>query len=96
MLFHFRQRNIDHLVPTLEINGHVIERVKEFDFLGLTIDEHLNWNAHVQKISNKIARALGVISRLTLIIPSYFTTYSYQLGSFMTPDDILMKCDYIS
>ena len=78
MLFHFRQRHIGHLVPNLEINGHEIERVTEFDFLGLTIDEHMNWNAHVQKISNKIARALGVISRLKRFLPDYILRTIYN------------------
>ena len=69
MIFHHRQRDISHFVPTLEINGHSIERVNEFNFLGLTVDEHLTWNGHINKISNKISRTLGIISRVRKFLP---------------------------
>ena len=54
MLFHYRQRNIDDIVPNLAINGHIIERVHEFNFLGIIFDEHLDWKQHRQKVANKI------------------------------------------
>ena len=53
MIFHYRQRNIDNLILDLQISSEKIERVAEFNFLGLTVDENLNWNAHIQKVSNK-------------------------------------------
>ena len=49
MIFHYRQRNIDDLIFDFQINSETIERVTEFNFLGLTLDENLNWNAHIQK-----------------------------------------------
>ena len=61
MIFHYRQRNIDNLILDLQISSEKIERVAEFNFLGLTVDENLNWNAHIQKVSNKISRTLGVM-----------------------------------
>ena len=78
MIFHHHQRTITHLVPKLQITGHEIERVSEFNFLGLTVDEHLSWNPHVQKISNKISRALGVISRLKRILPTFVLLTLYN------------------
>ena len=62
MIFHYRQRNIDNLILDLQIRSEKIERVAEFNFLGLTVDENLNWNAHIQTVSNKISRTLGVYS----------------------------------
>ena len=49
MIFHYRQRNIDDLIFDFQINSETIERVTECNFLGLTLDENLNWNAHIQK-----------------------------------------------
>ena len=37
MLFHYKQRNMKKNLPKLKINGIDIERVKEFNFLGVTI-----------------------------------------------------------
>ena len=47
----------------------MIERVTEFNFLGLTINEFMNWNSHASKISNKISRTLGVMNRLKRYLP---------------------------
>ena len=41
----------------------------EFNFLGLTIDEHLNWNAHIQKISNKIVKSIVITNRSKRYLP---------------------------
>ena len=70
MIFHYRQRKIDNLIPNLKINSEPIERVAEFNFLGLTIDEHLNWSPHIQKVSNKISRTLGIMNRLKRFLPT--------------------------
>ena len=64
MIFHHYQRNINNITPRLKINSEAIEKVSEFNFLGLTMDEHLSWKPHVLKISNKIARTLGIMCRL--------------------------------
>ena len=46
MLFHPYQKDVSNLVPVLKINQNEIERVDKFDFLGVTLDEHVNWKAH--------------------------------------------------
>ena len=78
MIFHHRQKDISGLIPTLHINGQNIERVPEFNFLGLIIDEHLNWDAHIQKTSNKVSRALGIMYRLKRFIPRYILRLLYN------------------
>ena len=69
IIFHNHQRNIDSLIPDIRINNQAIERVSEFNFLGLTIDAHLSWNAHIQKISNKVAKSIGILNRLKRYMP---------------------------
>ena len=70
MLFHNYQKIINEDdIPHLTINDTVIERVTEFNFLGLTINEFMNWNSHSSKISNKISRTLGVMNRLKRYLP---------------------------
>ena len=77
MVFHHRQRNINKYIPDIQISGQSIDRVKEFDFLGLTIDENMSWNSHIQKISNKVSRALGIINRLKKFLPTYVLRLLY-------------------
>ena len=70
MLFHNYQKIINEDdIPHLTINDTLIERVTEFNFLGLTINEFMNWNSHSSKISNKISRTLGVMNRLKRYLP---------------------------
>ena len=69
MIFHNYQRDISLFIPEIKINGQLVERVTEFNFLGLTIDEHLNWKSHIQKVSNKVSRSIGVLNRLNKFLP---------------------------
>ena len=78
MIFHYRQRNIDSLIPNLKINSEPIKRVTEFNFLGLTIDEQLSWSPHIQKISNKISRTLGIMNRLKQFLPEKILRLIYK------------------
>ena len=48
----------------LTINDNPIEQVTEFNFLGITIDQNVTWNAHITKTSIKIARVIGILHKL--------------------------------
>ena len=69
MIFHDHQRNIINRIPKLELNGEPFVKVVDFNFLGLTIDQHMTWNSHIQKISNKISRSLGIMNILKRYLP---------------------------
>ena len=70
MIFHNYQKVIvENDIPHLTLNGSVIERVTQFNFLGLTINENMNWKSHSSKIANKISRTLGVMNRLKRYLP---------------------------
>ena len=65
MIFHCHQRIMTgNDIPRLMINNTLIEQVTEFNFLGLTVNEYMNWNSYTQNIVNKISRTLGVMNRL--------------------------------
>lgn len=72
MLFHFPQRH-RATIPKLNLclNGVPIEQVSEFNFLGITLDETLSWKPHLNKLSNKISRSVGVIKRLNKTLPQH-------------------------
>ena len=78
MIFHHYQRNLNNITPRLKIYSETIEKVSEFNFLGLTIDEHLSWKPHVLKISNKIARTLGIVCRLKNFLPTHVLRILYN------------------
>ena len=62
MIFHMHNKQIN--VPAPTINSMPIQKVDEFNFLGLTLDTHLNWKKHSEKISNKCSRITGILNTL--------------------------------
>ena len=69
MVFHHRQCNIKDKIPNLHLDGIPIERVKQFNFLGIVLDEHMTWNAHTNKVACNIARTIGTLKRLKRFMP---------------------------
>ena len=62
MVFHTSKRNV--IYPNLKVNNNNIERVTEFNFLGVILNSHMTWNKHINHISMKIARSIGILYRL--------------------------------
>ena len=52
-----------HIRPELDIriDGHKIGEVDKTKFLGVFIDNKLNWKYHVKYISGKISKGIGMI-----------------------------------
>ena len=63
----FSKRNINPIY--LIINDNLIEHVDQFNFLGLHLNSRLTWNTHVEEISKKISRTIGVLKKLQLTMP---------------------------
>ena len=67
MVFHTPQRRVNY--PVLKLNNVNIERVSQFNFLGVVINSTLKWDKHIAHISLKISTATGVTFRLRHIYP---------------------------
>ncbi len=53
----------------LNIENTSIDRVSVLNFLGLTINEQLNWKGHVHKLANKMSKTMGIYNRLKHVVP---------------------------
>ena len=49
----------------------------KFNFMGITINEYLDWNYHTIKISNKISRAIGIMNKLSKSTPMQILKLTY-------------------
>ena len=62
----------------LTINGDIIEQVEEFNFLGITVDQNVTWDAHITKISIKLARVIGILHKLKRTFPQHILRTIYN------------------
>ena len=77
MVFHTSQKNIKAYIPKLKIGGGDIERVTNFNFLGLKLNEKMSWKPHVDMISNKVSKYIGVLNRLKRQLPGFILKTIY-------------------
>jgi hypothetical protein len=53
---------------TIEYVGKVLTEVTNFKFLGLHIDNHLNWRRHIERILPKLSAACYTIRKLSHVL----------------------------
>ena len=76
MLFHKPPKVIPNL--TFNIKQHKIDYVDKFTFLGLIIDCQITWKMHINSISGKISRVIGILHKLKHIFPPYILKTLYN------------------
>ena len=76
MIFHPRQKKVNVNVP-LTLENTVIKQVTETKFLGILIDQHLSWKPHIDFVSKKISKSVGIIAeaRFYLSAQTLMTLY---------------------
>jgi hypothetical protein len=76
MIFHMPNKNVEY--PEIFINNVAIKYVKEFNYLGILLNENLSWYSHVNYISKKTSKAVFVLNKLKHFLPQsiLFTIYS--------------------
>ena len=76
MIFHMHNKKILH-VPRVTIANIEIERVHNFNFLGLKVNENLSWKDHSNKIALKLSKFNGVLNRLKHYLPTHILRTLY-------------------
>ena len=47
----------------VKIGDEIIKQVSETKFLGITIDNKLSWDTHINKLSKKLSCATGILNQ---------------------------------
>ena len=74
----------------IKIKNTKIKRVSEAKFLGVTIDEKLNWNFHIKNLSKKLSCSSGILNAIKDNIPEelykdlYYTLFESHLSYGIT------------
>ncbi len=89
MLLHSSQH-----IPTsaleVKVNGHTIDRVQRYRFLGVTITDTLSWSDHIDQVCSKASRGLNLLRRLAWFLPRsalvcYYNTYWFPHLMYAAP-----------
>ena len=79
--FHTPQRKVTP--PVITINSQKIDKSDTFNFLGITLDKHMSWKAHINKIKNKISQTIGALNNLRNLLPKAALMHIYN--ALITP-----------
>ena len=77
VIFHAINKRFQGVIPDLEINEIPLERVKNFNFLGLQLNENMSWKPHIDLLSNKLAKCAGVLNKLKRVLPIHILRTLY-------------------
>ena len=67
MIFHKANKRIPNI--KLYIDDTEIERVQNFNFLGVILNENLSWKPHTDKVANCISKTIGILNALKHFLP---------------------------
>ena len=75
----------------LLINGHKLDQVKETVFLGVMLDENLNWKSEISNVASKVSKSVGIIRKSTL----YLSTKSLRTLYFSLLYPYFFYCNLV-
>ena len=81
MLYHSVNKRV--IYPKLKINNNNIDRITQFNFLGVILHERMSWKQHTEHIPLNIAKTIGIIYRLKSMYPSAILLTLYN--TLVTP-----------
>jgi hypothetical protein len=86
MLFNPHVRNKVTDIPNLKINNKVIERVSKYKFLGVHLDDKINWKEHINHICTKLHQNKYLINNIKHLIPKkhLISMYYAHINSHLT------------
>ena len=59
------------------ISGQKINTSSKVRYLGIILEEHLDWNLHINSLKCKLNRAIGILSKIQHYVPKLFLNTLY-------------------
>ena len=72
------QNKINKELFKLFMDGEEIQQVNDTKYLGIYLDENINWFAHLQKLHVKVMSKLAVLRRLSKFLPKNILELIYK------------------
>ena len=77
MIFHNQNKKI-YTAVSVKLLERPIERVSNFNFLGVILNENLKSNTHMDSVCNRILRSTGIFCNLKHCLPTYVLKILYN------------------
>ena len=69
-LFYFAQeRKKNDFNLNIKIDGKKLYLTNKVKYLGIYLDQYLNWDTHINELSLKLARSTGILSKIRYYVP---------------------------
>ena len=69
IFFRSNKHPLNHDNISIKMNGLRLTPVDHVKYLGMFLDQFLNWNVHIDELSKKLSRANGILSKLRYNAP---------------------------
>ena len=69
IFFRSNHHPLNYSKISIKLNGLKLKPVEFIKYLGMLIDNHLNWNYHIDNLCKKLSRANGILSKLRYSAP---------------------------
>ena len=62
-------RKLKNTEISIKINQSALEKVDSYKYLGVTVNQRMNWTDHIDSIISKIGQRLGLVRRVKHLLP---------------------------
>ena len=89
-----RSKSVD---TVLSLNNNVLDRVCSYKYLGFILDDHLNFNKHIDEICKLVSHKLYLLSRIRryLTIDACINIFKTMILSVIEYGDIVYSGTYV-
>lgn len=73
----FTNKRVDRKI-TIRAKNITIEQKSECKFLGVIVDDDINWKSHIKHVSSKISKTIALLRLLKYTFPKHILTTLYM------------------
>lgn len=88
----YQNRSIKKSIPPIIVNSESVKQVNHTKFLGINVDENLNWKFHIEYVCSKVSKVIGVLYRvkhnLTTAAITAINQHIYMSINYGIPYDV--------
>ena len=97
MIFRPRQKTVP-ITRQIVLDNNALEQVDNTKFLGVYIDQHLEWKTHVNFIAAKISKSVGLLYKAKYYLPSksLLTLYYALIYPYLTYCNLIWASTYVT